>query len=207
MSSTMVAPSGGPSDVEAVGEPSTARTTVAGPGREPPRGPLRWLFDVPAVAYRLGLGWIFGRRYLMLTHRGRRSGAIRKTVVEAASFDPVTFESVVVAGWGDRTNWYRNIVASPAIAIETGGRRYHPMQRILEPVEVRDVLRGYLRRNPWARGVIERLGLGPTDGALPDARIAHLRGVAFRPDPALAPTRNGSMSRPAHRLGWPRTRS
>lgn len=154
---------------------------------DPPRGLLRWLFEIPAVIYRSRMGWIFGRRFLLLTHRGRRSGTIRKTVVEAALFDPETFESLVIAGWGDRTNWYRNIVAGPALEVETGGRRYRPTQRILAPTEVRDAVEEYVERNPWARGVIERLGLATNDGDLREIRVAQLRGVAFRPDPALEP--------------------
>ena len=154
---------------------------------DPPRGLLRLFFEIPAVVYRLRMGWIFGRRFLLLTHRGRRSGIIRKTVVEAALFDPETFESLVIAGWGDRTNWYRNIVAAPALEVETGGRRYRPTQRILAPTEVRDAVEEYVERYPWARGVLERLGLATNDGDLREIRVAQLRGVAFRPDPALEP--------------------
>lgn len=169
-------------------ESSVPLPAETAPQREPPRGLLRWLFDVPEVVYRLRFGWIFGRRFLLLTHRGRRTGVVRRTVVEAVSFDAATFESVVVAGWGDRTNWYRNVVAGPALEVETGGRRYRPTQRVLAPDEVRAVLEGYVTRNPWAGGVMERLGLDPT-GASPgsDRRIAHLRGVAFRPDQAMEP--------------------
>lgn len=153
--------------------------------RRPPSGPLRWFFDVPALVYRLGLGRIFGRRFLLVTHRGRRSGRIRRTVVEAVQFDPEQFESVVVAGWGDRTHWYRNIVASPALRIETGGRRYRPTQRLLDPGEVHAALRAYARANPWARRMIEGQFRIDLDGDADAAVIARLRGVAFRPDPGL----------------------
>ncbi len=154
--------------------------------RRPPSGLVRWFFDVPAVVYRLGLGRVFGRRFLLITHRGRRSGRIRRTVVEAVHFDPALFESVVMAGWGDRTHWYRNIVASPALRIETGGRRYRPVQRRLDPHEVHAALLEYVRANPWAHGMVEGLSGIELDGDPGQAaRIARLRGVAFRPDPDL----------------------
>ncbi len=153
--------------------------------RRPPGRLMRWFFDVPLLIYRLGLGRIFGTRFLLITHRGRRTGAIRHTVVEAVRFDPDTFESVVTAGWGDRTQWYRNLVAEPALRIETGGRRYRPVQRILEPAETYEALREYVKRNPWSRAIVEELAGMEVDGierAAPE-RLAVLRAVAFRPDP------------------------
>jgi hypothetical protein len=39
------------------------------------------MLKLPLLLYRLGLGWIFGHRFLLLTHKGRRSGKVRQTVL------------------------------------------------------------------------------------------------------------------------------
>jgi deazaflavin-dependent oxidoreductase (nitroreductase family) len=153
----------------------------------PPRGVLRVALAAPRWLYRLHLGWVLGHRFLLLTHRGRRSGRLYTTVVEVARYDPTTRESVVVSGWGDRANWYRNLQVAPALEIETGGQRYVPIQRFLTSEEVYRELRDYLRRNRWAVGIVRRLFGLRFDGSDADrARVALLRGVAFRPAGAAA---------------------
>ena len=61
------------------------------------------------------------------------------------------------SGWGERADWYRNIQASPAREVETGGERYEPAQRFLTPEEVYRAMQGYVRRNRWAAGMVTRL--------------------------------------------------
>jgi hypothetical protein len=96
-------------------------------------------------------------------------------------YDPATNESVVVSGWGDRADWYMNIQAGGALAIESGGERYVPTQRFLTPTEVYQALRSYLHRNRWATGIVHRLFGLRFDGSDDQTRIHDLRGVAFRP--------------------------
>ena len=42
----------------------------------------RWLVRAPINLYRVGLGFLFGTRLLMLEHVGRRTGARRYVVLE-----------------------------------------------------------------------------------------------------------------------------
>ena len=56
-----------------------------------------FLFRVPIWLYRLHLGWLFGHRLLLLTHRGRTSGRIHQTLLEVAHYDPRSAECVVVS--------------------------------------------------------------------------------------------------------------
>lgn len=148
----------------------------------PPRGLLRVAFDAPRWLYRFHLGWLLGHHFLLLTHRGRHSGRPYRTVIEVARYDPATGESVVVSGWGERADWYRNLQAEPALQIETGRQRYRPVQRFLAPEQVYQELRGYLARYPWVTGVARRLFGLRFDGSDADqARVRLLRGVAFRP--------------------------
>jgi deazaflavin-dependent oxidoreductase (nitroreductase family) len=102
-----------------------------------PSGLLRLTFQLPVYLYRLKLGWLFGHRFLLLVHRGRKSGLLRETVLEVIRYDPTTTESIVLSGWGEKADWYRNIKASPALEVKTGGVRYAPEQRFLASDENR----------------------------------------------------------------------
>ena len=96
-----------------------------------PSGVLRLAFRLPVYLYRLNLGWLLGHRMLLLIHRGRRSGLLRETVLEAILYYPATKESVVLSAWREKADWYRNIKVTPALEVRTGGERYVPEQRFL----------------------------------------------------------------------------
>jgi hypothetical protein len=104
-------------------------------------------------------------------------------VVEVVRYDPAIEESIVVSGWGERADWYRNICVRPALDIQTGRDRYRPVQRILTPDEVYAELTDYERRHPQATRVILKL-LGFPNPATDEGRLAlasSFRMVAFRP--------------------------
>jgi deazaflavin-dependent oxidoreductase (nitroreductase family) len=135
------------------------------------------------LLYRAHLGWLLGHRFLLLSHRGRKSGRVRQTVLEVVRYDPTSRESTVAAAWGAKTDWYRNIQARPALAIRTGRERYRPEQRFLAPAEAATVLRDYVRRHPWATRLGSRiLGFPLGAGGKRTAEAAKaLPMVAFRP--------------------------
>lgn len=146
-------------------------------------GLARRLLRAPIYLYRWRLGWLFGRRFLMLTHRGRRTGQRRQTVLEVIHHDRATRESVVLAGWGRGSDWFRNIQASPALEVETGGHRFVPSRRILSPEEAEAVYGAFEHRHPLEARVAARL-LGLPARAAPAERRARLAAyplVAFRP--------------------------
>ena len=97
--------------------------------RSKPTGVSRLAFRLPIYLYRLDLGC------LLLVHRGRQSGMLHETVLEVLLHDPATRESVVLPAWGEKADWYRNVGATPALEIRTGGQRYVPEQRFLAPEE------------------------------------------------------------------------
>ena len=47
-------------------------------------------FKMPLVFYRLGLGGIFGKYFMVLTHVGRRSGKVYQSVLAILTFDERT---------------------------------------------------------------------------------------------------------------------
>jgi deazaflavin-dependent oxidoreductase (nitroreductase family) len=148
-----------------------------------PTGASRLAFRSPIYLYRLNLGWLLGHRFLLLVHRGRRSGLLRETVLEVLFHDPATGESVVLSAWGEKADWYRNVEATPALEIRTGGQRYVPEQRFLAPEENHAVISDYGRRHPLAFRVFARVFGYPLDGTESVRReIARsLRLVAFCP--------------------------
>lgn len=151
--------------------------------RSRPARVLRLLFRLPIYLYRLNLGWLVGHRGLLLVHRGRKSGRIYQTVLEVILYDPETRESVVLSGWGEKADWYRNIKASPALEVRTGRECYVPEQWFLAPEENHAVISGYARRHPLAFRFFARVFGYPPDGTEAERRkfAGSLRLVAFRP--------------------------
>jgi deazaflavin-dependent oxidoreductase (nitroreductase family) len=144
---------------------------------------LRLAFRLPIYLYRLNLGWLLGHRMLLLIHQGRRSGLLRGTVLEALLYFPATKESVVLSAWGEKAHWYRNIEATPALEVRTGGERYVPEQRFLAPDENHAMLADYRRRHPLAFRIFVRAFGYPLGGPEAARRefASSLRLVAFRP--------------------------
>lgn len=133
--------------------------------------------------YRLRLGRLLGHRFLMLIHRGRRTGRVHRTVVEVIRYDLDIQESIVISSRGDNADWYRNIQATPALEIRTGKDRYVPTQRFLTPDEAYAELADYERRHPFATRILLRTLGVEYDGFEADRRALteRFRLVAFRP--------------------------
>ena len=145
---------------------------------------LKLIFKAPAYLYRLHLGWLLGHRFLMVSHRGRKTGKVRHTVLEVVRYSPASKESIVPSSYGEKADWYQNLQAAPGLKIRTGFERYAPEQRILETSEVYRVLADYAHRHPTAMRVISKRMLGlQYDGSESQRQMlaSHLRMVAFWP--------------------------
>jgi len=154
------------------------------------RSVRRWVIGAlraPAVLYDWNLGWVFGRRFVRLTHRGRRSGRCYRMMLEVIGEDSAQGELFVMVGLGRRAQWYRNVVAGGAIEVVIGRERFIPTYRELESVEAAAVLGDYEQRNrvvtPIVRVVLSRLVGWHYDGSL----RARQRLVLERPILALRP--------------------
>lgn len=159
--------------------------------RNRPSPLLAKLFSFPTTLYRIGLGWSLGWRFLALTHRGRKSGLTRRTVLEVISFDPVTKESVVVSAYGTAADWYQNVQTEPAQRVQTGRLDYAPTQRFLDVEDRMATAERFCREHPWEAKLIPRVlpAVGaelPSKSAASSADIlASLPMMAFRPgDPS-----------------------
>ena len=47
---------------------------------------MRWLFRLPVYLYRCHCGGLLGHRFLLLIHRGRRTGRRYETVLEVMEY-------------------------------------------------------------------------------------------------------------------------
>jgi deazaflavin-dependent oxidoreductase (nitroreductase family) len=85
----------------------------------------RGFVRAPIYLYKLRLGFLFGRRMLLLEHIGRKSGTRRYAVLEVVDH-PSTDVYVIVSGFGEKSQWYRNVVANPHVRVSVGLRRNVP---------------------------------------------------------------------------------
>jgi deazaflavin-dependent oxidoreductase (nitroreductase family) len=121
---------------------------------------FRWLSRLPAWLYRARLGWLLGHRFLLLTHIGRKSGAERQTVLEVVRHDRTTGIYIVVSGWGEKADWFRNIEQTPDVTIESGHERLDAVAVRLPIAEATDELYDYTKRHPAALRALSRLLIG-----------------------------------------------
>jgi deazaflavin-dependent oxidoreductase (nitroreductase family) len=138
-----------PSSTPAAAHSNSPTTTVALKALH-----TRWLVRLPISLYRLRLGFIFGRRLVMLQHYGRSTGKRRYVVLEIIGHTLGTY--FVVSGFGERSDWVKNVSVYPHISITVGSR--HPMPataRRLLPTESAAILDDYARLHPRAWRALE----------------------------------------------------
>jgi deazaflavin-dependent oxidoreductase (nitroreductase family) len=162
----------------------TSEVSPAQPRIEKTRAPafLVPIFKLPLILYRLRLGWILGHRFLQLTHVGRRSGKVRRTILAVLHYDAQTKEIMAVSAW-NASEWYKNIQATPAQEVETGFTRYAPAQRSLSAEEIAHLFVDFSREHPLFSRMVCRIPGWKWNSTyeefLDTART--LCGVAFRP--------------------------
>ncbi|MEU1985470.1 nitroreductase family deazaflavin-dependent oxidoreductase [Nocardia sp. NPDC019395] len=119
----------------------------------------RWFVRAPIWAFRARLGFLFGGRLLLLEHTGRTSGKTRYVALESVDRpDPDTV--IIASGFGETSQWYRNLLADPSCRVSVGTRhRASAVARPLDREETAEVLAGYRIRHPKAyrklSGIIE----------------------------------------------------
>jgi len=156
MHTTMTPPEIVPSPAKAAGaaeSPPAAATTLAPPPapteasrrtHEVFRKVNRWSM-VPLLRAGLGpwLGTPIGGYMLLLRVHGRKSGVVRETplsyfVAEGAAW--------VCAGFGPTTQWYRNMLADPAVEVVLPGRTIAAIaEEVLDPEVRRRIMPAFVR--------------------------------------------------------------
>jgi deazaflavin-dependent oxidoreductase (nitroreductase family) len=113
----------------------------------PPTGIRRRLFRSPIRLYRWHLGFLLGRHFLLLEHRGRKTGKPRYVVLEVVDYDDTHDGFVVAVGFGATSDWYRNLRADPHARVESRRERVAVTAEFLEPDEGAHFFAHYARRH------------------------------------------------------------
>jgi deazaflavin-dependent oxidoreductase (nitroreductase family) len=101
-------------------------------------GPVfKWIFKLPILQYKLGLGWMIGRYILLLSTAGRKTGQPRHTPLEYI-YDREGDRYRVAVGWGGNTDWYCNLLENPHVTVQVGRRRF---SALAEPAPDEEVAR------------------------------------------------------------------
>jgi deazaflavin-dependent oxidoreductase (nitroreductase family) len=99
-----------------------------------PTGLLRLALRMPLTLFRLGLGDLLNiMRLLVLTTRGRKSGQARHVAVEYRRHGSKIY---MVSGWGERPDWYQNLLADPLVTIQLGRHTLSALaDKVTDPAE------------------------------------------------------------------------
>lgn len=160
------------------------------PGREaaidllpyPSSPALKYAFKLPILLWRLGLGPLVGRLFMILTTTGRSSGLPRRTAIE---FHEHNGRKYVLSAWGERAQWYRNILADPHVTVQTArGTERATARRITDEGELAAAF-SFVEQSPVMQRWVEALGLPATREAFL-ANKDRFYLVTF--DPTDAPT-------------------
>jgi deazaflavin-dependent oxidoreductase (nitroreductase family) len=131
----------------------------------------------PAALDRPRLRWLMRglspAPIVVLVHRGRRSGKIYRTPVEAIVEDAERGEIVVSPMWGENSDWYRNVLAGGLVEARLRGEGRQLEWRRLSEEERRLALSAYRREHPVYSRLILRM-------------LARIHGVAGDPAEGVA---------------------
>jgi deazaflavin-dependent oxidoreductase (nitroreductase family) len=129
-------------------------------------GPVfKWLFKMPVLQYKLGMGWMIGKFVLLLTTTGRKSGRPRHTPLEYL-YDEENDRYRISAGWGGNTDWYKNITKDSNVNVQVGRRRFDAIAEKITDEEVAKYMMYVSERHPRMDKVWNRWSDQPVDGTL-----------------------------------------
>ena len=161
---------------------------------------LRPLFvgmRAPALADRRGLRWMLTERLwpapvMVLRHRGRKSGKLYSTPVEALAEDRDRGEVLVGPLRGEQSDWYRNVVAGGLEEVSMRGRGYTAEWSRLSVEESRAALDTYLKEHPrYGRMILRSLARVNGISADPDVIAREIPTLSLkltpRPEAAVEP--------------------
>jgi deazaflavin-dependent oxidoreductase (nitroreductase family) len=144
---------------------------------------LRWFYRTPVFLYRIGLGG-FMPMQLLLTTVGRKSGKPRRAAVDILHHDAATDTYYVVSAYGDRSDWYRNLGANPALRAQVRWRRFPARATTVPEKEAQELLLDFWRRHRlYVRTMFRLIGLNASTEEEYRAAVAEMKVVAIRPEP------------------------
>jgi len=135
--------------------PEPVNTSMTFP--DPPRGFSAIFWRMPIWLYRLGFGFLLGKKALLLTHIGRKSGQPRQAVLEIIQAHPSENRYMVVSGFGLGSQWYQNIKIEPKVTIQVGTKRINAIAEQLEKNLAGDVMVEYAEKFPSNLKTLSRI--------------------------------------------------
>jgi len=144
--------------------------------KQKPSGLFKQFLHAPTWLYRWHLGFVMGKRFVMIEHRGRKSDNLYRTVLEVASRYPNTDEWIVTSGTGPKADWYRNLKAGKLDVVWIGSRRQSASVRFLEAEEAAAVFHDYETAHPKA--AVKLMGsMGVSYDGTDEGRIEMMRAI------------------------------
>ena len=123
----------------------------------PPQGLKAIPWRLPIWLYRLGLGRLLGGKFLLLTHRGRKTGQLRQAVLEIILAEPEKNRFLVVSGFGTGSQWYKNIQIEPKVAIQVGAKKISAIAEQLGKEQAGLAIVDYAERFPGNLKTLARI--------------------------------------------------
>ena len=108
---------------------------------------LRRLFRLPILLWRLGMGPIIGRLFMILTTTGHKTGLPRRTAIEYHQFKGSKY---VMGAW-PRSDWYRNIQADARVTTQTASGTEGGIARRLTTEDEWAEAYEFVERHPYMR--------------------------------------------------------
>lgn len=115
-----------------------------GPLPYPKKGSInRFIYKLPLLLWRMGFGSFLshpargGRKMMVVTTLGRKSGLPCHTMVSRIDFDQKDY---AISGWWLRSDWTKNIHEDPLVTIQVGLKIYAAhARRVVDLEEFRSV--------------------------------------------------------------------
>ncbi|MEV6791914.1 nitroreductase family deazaflavin-dependent oxidoreductase [Streptomyces sp. NPDC051320] len=119
----------------------------------------------------MGLGPVVGRRFLLLVHSGRLSGAPSRVVVEVVAHDKEGRTWTVASRSGDRARWYQDLQHTRQATIQVG-RRFHAVTaHFLSAADGGEMLADRTAHRPLTVRAIHTLLGEETDSGAESSRV------------------------------------
>jgi len=149
-------------------------------------GPIfKWLFKIPILYYKLGLGWMLGKRFLLLTTTGRKSGKPRHTPLEYV-YNVKEDAYRISPGWGGNTDWYKNIQHDPHVTVQIGRHKFEGVAEHASARESAEFMMNTSHCHPSMDKIWDRWTDKPVDGTWE----SYLYAAKFFPSVWLKPKKD-----------------
>jgi len=143
---------------------------------------------------------VFGKSWMVVTTKGRRTGKPHRVLLDVVGHDPVTKRYYVPPGDGRRCDWVRNIEVEPIVDVQLGRRQFRARAVDVSGPEGAEWILEFAKRNPLQTLLVTWLmpDLEPPKGSEEEVKAwcdTHL--LVFGLDPVNNPGNGSDRARRA----------